>query len=212
MTNPMQARNNCLGKTVVQNLQKRGFEAYYCDTATAAAETAVSLIPQEHVVAWGGSMTVAATGLLDKVKKMYAVIDRDTAANAEERVDMMRQALLSDTFLMSSNAVSEDGELVNIDGNGNRCAALIYGPKQVIVIVGVNKIVKTLHDAVARARNTAAPINAQRFVGLNTPCQTTGVCMDCLSATSICNQIVITRRCQPQGRIKVIVVGETLGY
>lgn len=212
MTDPVKVRNTCLADTAVKNLQKRGFAAYSCDNAAAAAELALSLIPGGHVVAWGGSMTVAATGLLDKVRKEYAVIDRDTADNAEERVEMMRKALLCDTFLMSSNAVSEDGQLVNIDGNGNRCAALVYGPKQVIVIVGINKIVKTVHDAVARARNTAAPINAQRFAGLNTPCQKTGACMDCLSENCICNQIVITRRCQPQGRIKVIVVGEALGY
>lgn len=212
MTDPVKVRNACLGSTVVQNLEKRGFKAYYCETASAAAELALSLIPKEDVVAWGGSVSVSSSGLLNKVKASYTVIDRDTAANAEERVEMMRKSLLCDTFLMSSNAVSEDGQLVNIDGNGNRCAALIYGPKQVIVLVGINKIVKTVHDAVARARGTAAPINAQRFAGLNTPCQKTGACMDCLSPSCICNQIVITRRCQPQGRIKVIIAGEVLGF
>lgn len=212
MAAPLELRNACLGNTVVKNLQKRGFDAYYCADSKDAVELALSLIPQNDTVAWGGSMTVADIGLLAEVKKKFKVIDRDTAATQEERMEMMRQGLLSDTFLMGCNAISEDGQLVNIDGVGNRCAALIFGPHQVIIVAGMNKIAKTVADACARARNIAAPINAQRFAGLNTPCQKTGSCMDCLSENGICNQFVITRRCKPQGRIKVILVGETLGY
>lgn len=212
MTNPVQARNALLGNTVVNNLKKRGFDAFYCATASEALQLALTLIPAEDVVAWGGSMTISEIGLLEQVKQKYHVIDRDKAQDAAERMELMRRALLCDTFLMSSNAVSEDGQLVNIDGNGNRCAALIYGPKQVIVLAGVNKVVKTLDDAVARARMTAAPINVQRFPGKQTPCAKTGLCGDCLSPDCICNQFVITRFCRPAGRIKVILIGEMLGY
>lgn len=209
---PLELRNEALAGTVIKNLEKRGFEAYYCADSKSAVEKAVSLIGKDDVVAWGGSMTVIDTGLLAAVKQQFKVIDRDTAADAQQRMEMMRQALLCDTFLMSSNAVSEDGQLVNIDGTGNRCAALVYGPKQVIIVAGMNKVVKTLQDAVARARNTAAPVNVQRFPGLKTPCAVTGACGDCLSENCICNQFVITRRCNPKGRIKIVLVGENLGF
>lgn len=209
---PFEKRNKILAETVIKNFEKRGFAAYYCADKNEALSKAVSLIDSNDVVAWGGSMTISEIGLLDAVREKFKVIDRDKAANAEEKFELMRQGLLSDTFLMSSNAVTEDGQLVNIDGTGNRCAALIYGPRQVIVIAGVNKIVKTVEDAVSRARNIAAPVNAHRFEGLNTPCQMTGTCCNCLSDKSICNQFVVTRRCNPKGRIKVIIVGENLGY
>lgn len=209
---PAELRNKALALTVIKNLEKRGFEVYYCADRQTAAEQALALIGRDDVVAWGGSMTINDIGLLAAVKQQFKVIDRETAANASERVELMRQALLCDTYLMSSNAISEDGQLVNIDGSGNRCAALIYGPRQVVIVAGMNKVVKTLQDAIARARNIAAPINVQRFPGLETPCAKTGSCADCLSANSICNQFVITRRCNPQGRIKIILVGENLGF
>jgi hypothetical protein len=123
----------------------------------------------------------------------------------------MHQALLCGTFLCSSNAISEDGQLVNIDGNGNRVAAMIFGPRQVIVIAGMNKIAKTLEDAAGRARTVASPLTTQRFPTINTPCQETGSCADCLVADSICSFIVRTRICKPAGRIKVILVGKDLG-
>ena len=123
----------------------------------------------------------------------------------------MRKALLCDTFLMSSNAISEDAQLVNIDGNGNRVAAMIYGPKNVIIIAGMNKVVKTLDDAYARARNIAAPSVVQRFPNAKTPCNQTGSCHDCLSSDSCCAYIVTTRICRPAKKIKVIQVGENLG-
>lgn len=205
-------RNKLLGTTMVANLEKRGFAAYYCANKEEALEQALSLIPEGDVVSWGGSMTISQIGLLDAVIKRNKVIDRASAANPAERVELMRQALLCDTFLMSSNGISLDGQLVNIDGNGNRCAALIYGPRQVIVIAGVNKIAGTLEAAVDRARNVAAPINIQRFPGVQTPCAKTGCCCDCQSPDSVCAQFVFTRRCRPEGRIKVIIVGEALGY
>lgn len=205
-------RNAAFGASVKANLEKRGFEAYYCAGREEALAKALELIPQDDVVSWGGSVSIGEIGLLDAVKKRNPVIDRDFAETPEERAELMRNALLCDTFLMSSNAVSEDGQLVNIDGNGNRCAALVYGPRQVIVVAGLNKITGTLESAVERARRTAAPINAQRFPGIKTPCSVTGVCGDCQSPDCICAQIVITRRCRPAGRIKVILVGEKLGF
>lgn len=205
-------RNELLGSTLVSRLKRRGFEAYYCAAKEAALRQALSLIPAGDTVSWGGSVSIDEIGLLAAVKQQYKVIDRDTAKTPEERVQLMRQALLCDTFLMSSNAVSTDGQLVNIDGNGNRCAALLYGPRQVIMIVGLNKVVGSLEAALSRARNIAAPINVQRFSGVNTPCAKTGACADCQSADSICAQIVITRCCKPAGRIKVILVGEPLGF
>lgn len=209
---PTELRNKALALTVIKNLEKRGFEAYYCADRKTAVEQALALIGRDDVVAWGGSMTINDIGLLAAVKQQFKVIDRETAADASERVELMRQALLCDTYLMSSNAISEDGQLVNIDGSGNRCAALIYGPRQIVIVAGMNKVVKTLQDAVARARNTAAPVNVQRFPGLKTPCAVTGACGDCLSENCICNQFVITRRCNPKGRIKIVLVGENLGF
>lgn len=205
-------RNAACGATVVKNLQRRGFDAYYCADKEAALAKALELISETDVVAWGGSVTLAEVGLLDAVKKRNPVIDRDTAKNAEEKTELMRKALLCDTFIMSSNAITSDGQLINIDGNGNRVAALIFGPKQVVVIAGVNKIASSFEAAMDRARNIAAPINAQRFAGLATPCAKTGLCADCQSPDSICAQFVVTRRCRTKGRIKVILVGESLGF
>jgi len=125
---------------------------------------------------------------------------------------MMRQALLCDTYLCGTNALSEDGQLVNVDGNGNRVAAMIYGPTQVIVVAGMNKVVKTVKDAYIRARTIAAPLNVQRFPKAVTPCNETGACADCTGAGSICSYIVTTRLCKPAGRIKVILVGKSLGF
>jgi L-lactate utilization protein LutB len=142
----------------------------------------------------------------------YNLLDRDKAATPEERVEIMRRALLCDTFLTGVNAVSEDGQLVNIDGNGNRAAAMIYGPKQVIVAAGMNKVVKTHNDAIVRARTIAAPMNVQRFPNLKTPCNETGTCMNCMSADTICSYIVTARICKPSGRIKVILIGKDLGF
>ena len=209
---PKEVRYDLLGAKVVENLQKRHFDAYYCETKEDALKKAIELIPKEDVVSWGGSVSIDEIGLLDYVKKNYRVIDRDTAKSPEERVDLMRQSLLSDTFLMSTNAMTEDGVLVNIDGNGNRVAALCYGPKSVVMIVGINKVCKTLDDAVSRARNIVAPINIQRFKDLKTPCYLKGSCANCKSTESICNQVVITRMSRPVSKIKIVLVGEELGF
>lgn len=196
------------GEILVKNLQKRHFEAYYCDTSAEALQKALELIPEGASIGWGGAMSAQQIGLIDAVKTSnYRAIDRETAP---DRNQAMRDCLLADVFISGANAMSMDGEMVNIDGQGNRVAAIVYGPKSVIVIAGMNKVVDTLEDAITRARTVAAPINQQRFQ-LDNPCTKTGSCADCLSQTCICNQILITRHCRPVGRIKFILVGEELG-
>lgn len=200
------------GPKVAEALNKRYFEAYYCSDRAAALEKILELIPQDHVVSWGGTATVDELGVKEALRQRgQAVIDRDTAKDAQERQQMLKQALTCDTFLMGSNAISADGQLVNIDGTGNRVAALCFGPTQVVVVAGMNKVAGDLDGAMRRAREVAAPMNAQRFP-LKTPCVANGLCGDCKGPNSICAQIVITRMCKPAGRIKVVLVGEDLGF
>jgi hypothetical protein len=197
---------------VAENLKKRYFEAWYFVDTARALEKLFSLIPAEHTVSWGGSLTVDNAGVQAALgEKGCTLIDRDKAATPEERIELQRKALLSDTFLGSVNAVAESGEIVNVDGFGNRVAAYIFGPKQVVLLVGMNKIASTLDDAMVRARKTAAPLNMQRFGERDTPCSKTGSCGSCSSPDSICSYITIMRLCKPAGRIKVILVGEDLG-
>lgn len=212
MNTPLNKRNHLLATQIVKALQSRNFDAYYVENSADAVQKALSLIPQDHVVSWGGSATLEQTGLLDAVKKRNKVIDRDLAPNREEKTALMRQALLADTFLTSANAISEDGQIVNIDGTGNRIAATIFGPTNVIFIIGMNKVCKTLDDAMSRARNYAAPVNAQRFDDLNTPCHQTGSCSDCKSDHCICAYSLTTRFSKPAHKIKVILVNEVLGF
>ena len=197
---------------LVKNLQSRHFEAYYCADREAALHKALELIPADATVGWGGAYSAQQIGLMDAVKNgCYAVYDRDTCTSMEDRVKMMKKCLTADVFLTGANAISMDGQMVNIDGNGNRVAAIVYGPDSVIVIAGMNKVVDTLEDAVRRARTIAAPMNQQRFPN-QTPCQISGSCSDCKATDCSCNQILITRHCRPAGRIKFILVGEELGY
>ncbi|MBO7177182.1 MAG: lactate utilization protein [Clostridia bacterium] len=211
MTQPQIERNRKLGESLVKALKARHFEACYCTDIAEAKQKLIEWIPQEDTVAWGGSQTLAEIGAQEMLRdRGQVLIDRDTAKTPEERNTLMRQALTADTFLMSSNAITEDGQLVNMDGNGNRAAALVYGPRQVIVVAGLNKVAKDLDAAIARVRGTAAPTNAQRFP-VNTPCKITGVCADCKSPDCICANMVITRLSKPAGKIKVILIGETLG-
>ena len=199
------------GPKTAEALNKRHFEAYYCSTAAEAVEKVLELTPKTDVVSWGGAMTVDELGIKQRMaQEGYTLLDRDTAQTPEEKQAIMRQALTCGTFLMSSNAISKDGQLVNIDGNGNRVAAMCFGPRQVVVVAGMNKVRGTLDAAVARVRNVAAPANAQRF-GVKTPCGLTGQCGDCTSPDCICSKLVITRFCMPERRIKVVLVGEDLG-
>lgn len=199
------------GKILVKNLQSRHFEAYYCANREQALKKALELIPEGASVGWGGALSAEQIGLQDAVRKgNYHALDRETCATAEERERMSRACLDADMFITGANGLSLDGQMVNIDGTGNRVAAIIYGPKNVLVIAGMNKVTDSLEDAIRRARTVAAPMNQQRFQ-LPNPCTATGTCADCKSLTCICNQIVITRNCRPAGRIQFILVGEDLG-
>ena len=199
------------GPVITEKLRERRFDAYYCSDREEAVRKVMELIPEADVVSWGGSMTLKELGVCEMLaQRGNPVIDRDKASSPEEREKLMRKALLCDTFLMSTNALSMDGQLVNIDGNGNRVAAMVYGPKSVVVIAGMNKVAKTVEDAWRRARNTAAPMNDQRFA-IETPCTKTGQCPDCKSPDSICAYMLVTRISRPTKKIKVILVGEDLG-
>ncbi|ABN51997.1 MAG TPA: lactate utilization protein [Hungateiclostridium thermocellum] len=206
-------RYKVMAPRIIKALNQRNFEAYFCETSEKAVECALSLIPQGASVAWGGSMTLEEIGLIQRLKEgNYQVIDRDTAKSQEERFSLMRQALLSDVYLASVNAMSEDGIMVNIDGRGNRISAIAFGPKTVILVVGMNKICRDLESARKRAHTYAAPNNALRL-GLELPCTKTGCCFDCNknNPSSICAQIVEMHSSIVPGRIKVILVGENLG-
>ena len=199
------------GSKTVEALRHRHFDAWYCADAEEALNKVLELIPQDAVVSWGGAVTMDELGVKDALRRRgQPLLDRDAAA-PEDRPEIMRKALCCDVFLMSSNAVTEDGQLFNIDGTGNRVAALCFGPKNVIVVAGMNKLVPDLAAAYSRVRHCAAPMNAQRFE-LKTPCAVTGQCADCTSPDTICNAMVATRGCRPAGRVKVILVGEDLGF
>ena len=212
MADPKQLYWDKRGEVLVKNLKSRHFDAWYCATRAEALTKALEWIPEGATVGWGGTVTAQQIGLLDAVNAAnYHAIDRDQCKTPEEREQAMKDSLFSDVFITGANALSITGEMVNIDGNGNRVGAIIYGPKQVLVVVGMNKVADSLEEAVKRARTVAAPMNKQRFLG-HTPCSVTGVCADCKSEGCICNQIVITRNCRPAGRIRFILVGETLGF
>ena len=170
------------------------------------------LIPEGTTVSWGGSATNQQIGLINAVKNgNYDAVDRFAGATAEERDESMRRSMFAEVFLTSANAISMDGQMVNVDGFGNRVAAIICGPKKVIVVAGMNKVEDTLEAAITRARTVAAPMNKQRF-DTQTPCMVTGVCGDCKAEACICNHIVVTRHSRPVGRITFILVGEPLGF
>ena len=211
---PIEQRNDLLAVKVVKALENRHFEACYCKTGAEAVEKVLALIPERESVTWGGSVTLETLGLFQRLHECgkYEVLDRDKTTTPADRYDAMRRAFFCDNFLASVNAISEDGQLVNVDGNGNRVAAIAFGPKRVIVVAGMNKVVKTLDDAVSRARNFASPTNVQRVPNIVTPCKSTGACEDCKSPDCICTYIVTTRISRPARRIKVVLVGETLGF
>ena len=209
---PKELRNERLATRMIKQLQRRHMEAFYCPTAAEAVEKVSSLIADGSSVTWGGSMTIRDMGIPDALRQRGTlnVLDRDLVETPEEKAEMYLRAFSADVYLSSANAISEDGVIVNIDGNGNRVAAITWGPKQVIFIIGVNKIAQTVEAALTRARSTASPINAARFE-IQTPCQVDGVCHNCNSADSICNYVHFLRN-SPRGKHKVILVGENWGY
>ena len=209
MNDNITKRNELLAQKVIQGLKSRNMTGYYAATKEEALKTALSLIPEGSSVTMGGAMSAHEIGLVNALKEgNYNFIDRD--AMADKRAAMLA-AYDADFFLTSANAMTSDGEMVNIDGNANRVSAIAQGPKKVLVIVGMNKICGDLDGAMKRARNVAAPINAQRF-GLSTPCAKTGACMNCKSPDTICCQFLITRFSRHADRIHVILVNDSLGF
>lgn len=200
-------------KKTIENLRKNNMEAYYVPTKEDAAKKAVSLMSEGETTAVGGSVTLFETGIIDILRNgRYNFLDRyKKNLTATDTQKIFLESFLADTYLTSANAITQAGELYNVDGNGNRVAAMIYGPKSVIVVAGYNKIVKDRGAAVERVRNTAAPANCVRL-GRDTPCTKAGECMDCMSTDRICCSYVFLGRQRIKGRIKVIIVGEELGY
>lgn len=198
--------------TIIKKLEQRNMKGYFFHTAIEAKQKAIDLMAENSSISWGGSETLKEIGIFDELNKLnYKLYDRSNAKTPEETREMYLKALNVDYYLMSTNAITLDGKLVNIDGNGNRVAALIYGPKNIIIIAGMNKVVKDEANAIERIRNIAAPPNTIRL-NINTPCSTSGKCHDCTQEQTICCQTVTTRFSRIPNRIKVILVGEVLGF
>ena len=214
MMSPKEQRNSMLAAHLVKQLKQRHYNAVYCETAKEAVDAILEMIPDGSTVTWGGSMTIRDMGLTKALhaRENLNLLDRDLAPDRETAQDIYRKAFNADYYLSSVNAISEDGQIVNIDGNGNRVAAITFGPKHVVLVVGLNKVAQNLDAAISRARSIAAPINAARFADLKTPCKTDGVCHDCKSPDCLCNYIQIMRNSHPVGRHTVVLVGEELGY
>ena len=209
---PQEIRNERLAKTLIHNLHRRHIEAFYCPTAAEAVQKVSQLIDDGSSVTWGGTMTVRDLGIPGYLRNRgtLEVLDRDLATTPEQKQAVYLKAFTADVYLTSANAISEDGVIVNIDGNGNRVAAITWGPKKVIFVIGLNKVAQDVEAALARARSTAAPVNAARF-DVQTPCHVDGTCHNCNSQQSICNYVHFLRN-SPNGRHVVVLVGESLGY
>lgn len=208
---------------VMKNLEGNNMKPYYCENSKEATELVKSLLKKGSTVATGGSMTLRETGVEELLRSGdYNFIDRAKATNAEETEEVYLGAFRADTYLMSTNALTEDGVLYNVDGNSNRVAALLYGPKSVIIVCGYNKIVKDMDEAVYRMKTVAAPLNTKRLE-TGAYCQQTGECMSlkkdnpfmcdgCKGAGRICCNYVVSAQQRKKDRIKVIIVGEKLGF
>lgn len=234
MATPKESYYEKRAQILIRNLERRHFEAYYVPNKEEALVKVMELLNCQReakrekileqseqadvsdvniTVGWGGSATVKAVGVIPALEEGgYQTLDRDKVYNPEKRVKIQKRILAeADTFITGCNALSLDGQMVNVDDLGNRVAAISYGPESVIVVVSMNKVADNLDAAIKRARTYAAPMNKQRFTNL-TACSITGVCADCHSIECICNQILVTRNCRPVGRIKFILIGEDLGF
>lgn len=201
-----------MAQSIIKNLEKRNMEGYYFETSAECVKAITDSMPQGSTIGWGGSETIKECGLMDAIQNgSYGLIDRSLAKNSDEAREIYARTVLADYYLMSTNAITIDGELINIDGNGNRVACLIQGPSHVIIVAGMNKIVTDVPSGVARVRNMASPANAIRL-NRKLPCAVSGHCHDCLASDCFCNQIVVTRRSGHSGRIKVYLIAEELGY
>lgn len=198
-----------LAEKVIKGLESRNMTGYYAETGDEAREKALSLITKGSTVTMGGCQTVRDIGLFDALQSdEYNFIDRD---KYEDKREAVLKAYDADFYLSSANAITADGVMVNIDGNANRVSAIAFGPKKVIFIVSLNKVCPDIDSAMKRARNTAAPINCQRYE-LSTPCTSAGTCMDCRRPDTLCCQFLITRYSKHPDRIHVILVGESFGF
>lgn len=212
MADPKKQAYENLADTLIEKFNARGIEGYYVDNKEEALAMAKRFLTAGCSISWGGSESIKEIGLIDYLKASdYELIDRTAAKTPEEQRELYARTVMADFYFMSSNAITLNGELVNIDGNGNRVACLIHGPKNVVIVAGVNKLAKDVETAIDRVRNFAAPPNAVRL-GTKTPCAEYGRCGNCLQDDSMCCQIVVTRRSRQINRIKVILVGEELGY
>lgn len=209
-----QWHKDTVGQRVVQELKKNQFDAVYFSTKEQAAEHVLSFIAPGVEVGFGGSMTLTeGLDLVEKARDKGAklLVHGDPKLSAEEKMEVMRKQQVCDVFLSSSNAVTLEGYLVNIDGNGNRVAAMTFGPKKVIIVVGVNKVTKDLEAAYHRLEIIAAPKNNKRL-NLSNPCTKLGSCADCRGASRICRIYSVMKKKPSLTDITVVVVGEDLGY
>ena len=212
MATPMEMRNELLAQKIIKGLERRNMEGYYCKTKEEAVKKALEIIPEGSSVSWGGSMTMRDMGLTEALKAgNYEAHDRDVLS-PEEQQKLYRQVFSMDCFVTSANAISEDGVIINIDATGNRVAAISFGPKEVVMVIGLNKVAKDADAALKRARGTAAPFNVNRFPNTQTPCKFDGTCHNCTAQGCICSSISILRYTPVKGRIKVTLVGDTLGF
>lgn len=210
--NNLQKAFSAAAPSVIEALKRRNMEGYYVESCEEMVQKILSMLPENGSVAWGGSESFKESGLLSALQAgNYQLIDRSLASTDEEKRELYGRSVMADAYFMSSNAITYDGQLINIDGSGNRLACLMHGPKEVYVIVGMNKFVRTVEAGIERTRNLASPANVQRL-NYKTPCHETGLCADCLSPGCICSHLVITRRSMVPGRIKVFMVAENLGY
>lgn len=205
-----------LAENVIKNLEKRNMEGYYFEDSKSCVEAIMKMIPDKSVIGWGGSQTLAESGLMDALREGekssgLTLIDRTQAKTPQENREIFAKTVMADYYFMSTNAITHDGILINIDGNANRVACLAHGPSHVFLLVGRNKFTASVESGVERVRNVASPANAIRLNRSN-PCGLTGSCHDCLSPDCFCNEILITRRSGHAGRIKVFLINEDLGY
>lgn len=199
-------------KKIITSLAKRHMVGYYCESKEEALKKALEIMNKGATISWGGSQTLREIGILKELKNHnYILLDRETAKSQEELEKIYHQSFSADYYLMSTNAITINGKLINMDGRGNRIAALIYGPKNVIVFAGMNKVVPNVEAGIERIKALAAPMNAIRLQ-TKTPCNISGYCQDCNSTNSICSNLLITRLSKTPNRIKVILIGEELGY
>lgn len=212
MANPKEVFYENQAASIIKKLELRGMQGFYCENVAEAKDKLAEILGKDKKsVAYGGSMTIDENGFKDVVTAGgHELIIRENYKTPEEVKECNAKQINADTFLMSTNAITLDGELINIDGRGNRVCYLIYGPAEVVVIAGMNKVVPNVDDGIRRIRNEATPPNCNRL-GCKTPCAETGRCGDCLTNT-ICCEIVVTRKSLAKDRIKVILIGETLGY